>query len=577
NENVVSEYTYEQSVTDGVNVPFDVFTIETVITQRGSTLKAKQYVDRREKLSRKKRWAQLDEDKTYSGKSLDKDVVNPSQIRNVLRAYKDALPAMFPDRYFENGVFEVPKTLIFAKTDSHADDIIEMVREVFGEGNDFCKKITYKIDDDPKSVLNRFRNSWAPRIAVTVDMIATGTDVKPLEVLLFMRDVRSNNYFEQMKGRGTRTINFDDLRKVTQTARHTKNHFVVVDAVGAIHSKKTDSRPLERKKSIPLKDLLDAIAIGAQDEDLFLSLANRLIRLNKQINADERAKIEELAGGKPFQDIVKDLLNAYDPDIIEEKSEPAINRIPSDERSPADLEEARHQAQQALIDQAAAPFHGELNEYIENVRKVHEQIIDTINQDEVIRAEFDSFTVEKAQQTVQDFTAYIETHKDEIQALSFFYQQSFQNRELTLKMVKEVLEKLKMDKPLLAPHYVWNAYQQVDKVQDSSPKNELIALVSLLRRVSGLDSQLTPYRKTVDKNFQNWVFKRHSGAGEKFTEEQMQWLRMMRDHIASSIHLDVDDLDYTPFDAEGGRGKMWELFGSEMETIMGELNEALVA
>ena len=245
NENVVSEYTYEESVADGVNVPYDVFTIETEITRQGAKIKAKEYIDKREKLSRRKRWQRLDEDYYYTGAQLDRDVVNPSQIRNIIRAYKDELPAMFPDRVDENREFEVPKTLIFAKTDSHADDIIQIVREEFGEGNDFCKKITYKIDEDPKLVLNRFRNSWAPRIVVTVDMIATGTDVKPLEVLLFMRDVKSISYFEQMKGRGTRTINFDDLKQVTKTARHAKTHFVIVDAVGTTKTRKTDSRPLE--------------------------------------------------------------------------------------------------------------------------------------------------------------------------------------------------------------------------------------------------------------------------------------------------------------------------------------------
>jgi type I restriction enzyme, R subunit len=201
NENVVSEYTYEESVVDGVNVPYDVYTIETEITQAGAKIKAKEFVDKREKLSRKKRWEQLDSDLDYTPNQLDKDVVNPSQIRNVIRAFKEALPTIFPDRFDEAGEFEVPKTLVFAKTDSHADDIIQIIREEFNEGNDFCKKVTYKIEEDPKSVLNRFRNSWAPRITVTVDMIATGTDVKPLEVLLFMRDVKSANYFEQMKGR----------------------------------------------------------------------------------------------------------------------------------------------------------------------------------------------------------------------------------------------------------------------------------------------------------------------------------------------------------------------------------------
>src|SRR5699024_3124488 len=249
-------------------------------------------------------------------------------------------------------------------TDSHADDIIQIIRQEFNEDNDFCRKVTYRTDEDPKSVLNRFRNSWPPRIAVTVDMIATGTDVKPLEVLLFMRDVRSTNYFEQMKGRGTRTINFDDLKKVTPTAKHTKTHFVIVDAVGAIESKKTDSRPLERKRSVPLKDLLGAVAMGAQDEDLFTSLANRLIRLEKQLTGEEKDKFKEVSGGKTLNGTVKDLLNAYDPDIIESKAQVLIDAIPKTEWSPAKEEACRNQVQEELAVHAAKTFTGDLIEYI---------------------------------------------------------------------------------------------------------------------------------------------------------------------------------------------------------------------
>lgn len=576
NENVVSEYTYEESVADGVNVPYDVFTIETEITQAGAKIKAKEYVDKREKLTRKKRWERLDEDYEYTSNKLDKDVVNPSQIRHIIKAYKDALPTIFPDRFDEHGEFEVPKTLVFAKTDSHADDIIQIIREEFGEGNDFCKKVTYKIEEDPKSVLNRFRNSWNPRIAVTVDMIATGTDVKPLEVLLFMRDVKSINYFEQMKGRGTRTINFDDLKRVTRTAKHTKTHFVIVDAVGATKSKKTDSRPLERKSSTDLKDLLGAVTMGVQDEDLFTSLANRLIRLEKQLTEDEKAKYEELTEGKTLNQTTKDLLNAFDPDLIESKTQALVSQIPVHDRTPDKEEECRKQAQNELAVHAAKTFTGALNEYIENVRKVHDQVIDTVNTDKILRSEWDSFTKDKAEEVVKNFKAYIEANKDEITALSIFYDQPYRRRELTFKMIKDLLDKLKLEKPLLAPHYVWEAYAQLEEVKGNSPKNDLVALVSLIRRVTGIDQQLTPYNKTVDKNFQEWVFGKQAGA-LKFTDAQMQWLRMLKDHIASSFHVEVDDLDYTPFDAQGGRGKMYQLFGDKMNTIIEELNEALAA
>jgi type I restriction enzyme R subunit len=583
NENVVSEYTYEESVADGVNVPYDVYTIETEITKAGSHIKAKEYVDRRERLSRKKRWEQLDEDVTYTANQLDKDVVNPSQIRNVIRAYKEALPRMFPDRFDENGEFEVPKTLVFAKTDSHADDIIQIIREEFGEGNDFCKKVTYKNEEDPKTVLNRFRNSWAPRIAVTVDMIATGTDVKPLEVLLFMRDVKSVNYFEQMKGRGTRTINFADLKQVTRTARHTKTHYVIVDAVGATKSKKTDSRPLERNPTMLLKDLLGAVKMGMQDEDLFVSLANRLIRLEKQLTDKEKARISEITGGKTLQQATKDLLNAYDPDLVESRAQHVIQKkidsgtITKDEVTPAIVSEAREQAQQDLILRAVTPFTGELNEYIENVRRSHEQIIDTVNTDNVLRSDWDSYTVEKAEEVIRNFREYIEANKDEIIALSIFYDQPYRRRELTFAMIQDLLEKIRLEKPLLAPNYVWEAYSQVEGIKIGSPKNSLVALVSLIRRVLDIDSQLTPYNTTVDRNFREWIFRQNAGQHNKFTEEQMQWLRMLKDHIANSFHVQVEDLDFTPFDARGGRGKMYQLFGDQMELIIAELNEHLAA
>lgn len=576
NENVVSEYTYEESVTDGVNVPYDVYTIETEITQAGAKIKAKEFIDKREKLTRKKRWERLDEDFEYTANKLDKDVVNPSQIRHVVRAFKEALPNIFPDRFDENGEFEVPKTLIFAKTDSHADDIIQIVREEFGESNDFCKKVTYKIEEDSKSVLTRFRNSWAPRIAVTVDMIATGTDVKPLEVLLFMRDVKSINYFEQMKGRGTRTISFDDLKRVTCTAKHTKTHFVIVDAVGATKSKKTDSRPLERKPSTPLKDLLGAITMGVQDEDLYTSLANRLIRLEKQLTEEEKEKYVEITGGKTLNQTTRELLNAFDPDLIENKTQALVNAVTISEQTPAKIDQCRNEARAALSLRAAETFTGELKQYIENVRKVHEQVIDSVNTDKILRSEWDSFTKDKAAEVVKSFKAYIEAHKNEIVALSIFYDQPYRRRELTFAMIKDLLRKLKVEKPLLAPHYVWEAYAQLEDVKGSSPKNDLVALVSLIRRVTGIDQQLTPYNKTVDRNFQNWVFGKQAGP-VKFTEEQMEWLRMLKDHIANSFHVDVDDLDYTPFDSKGGRGKMWALFGEKMNEIIAELNEVLAA
>ena len=581
NQNIVSEYTHEQAIADGVNVGFDVFLIETRITQQGGTIWKGEYVERREKLSRKKRWELQDENENYTANQLDKDIVNPNQIRLIIKTFKEHLPEMFPDRLTEKGEFEIPKTLIFAKTDSHADDIINIVREEFGEGNSFCKKITYRNkDEDPKSVLAQFRNDYFPRIAVTVDMIATGTDVKPLECLLFMRDVRSRNYYEQMKGRGTRIITLDDLRKVTPTAKHTKDHFVIVDAVGVTKSIKSDSRPLEKKPGVPLKDLLGAIAVGNRDEDLYSSLANRLSRLEKQVTEQEKQQFSEKAEGKSIKQVVNELLQAYNPDVLDDLKAKVEKEMAGE--SPMAKEEAFNKLHDELKEKAAEVFFSsDFREYIENVRRAHEQTIDITNPDILLNKGWATDSKEKAEILVADFKAWIAQHQDEITALQIFYSQPYRRRELNYKMIQEVLEKLKQEKPNLAPFQIWKAYEQLDastsSAQPGSPKSELIALVSLLRRISGIDSTLIDYSNKVDLNFRDWILKKNAGQHNRFTEEQMQWLRMIKDHIATSIHLDADDLDYTPFDAEGGKGKMWQLFGEQMNEIINELNEALAA
>ena len=151
-------------------------------------------------------------------------------------------------------------------------------------------------------------------------------------------------------------------------------------------------------------------------------------------------------------------------------------------------------------------------------------------------------------------------------------------------MIKEMYDKIKMEQPLLAPIHVWKAYQNAVTLSLSkggnilgSPKNELIALVSLIRRVSGIDTTLIPYDKTVDKNFKDWLFKQNAGQHNKFTEEQMQWLRMIKDYVANSFHVGKEDFELDPFNKNGGLGKMWQLFGEKTDEIIGELNEVLAA
>ena len=567
NKNVVSEYDHEKAVADGVNVGNEIYRIETKRTSQGGTINAEQHVQKRERQTRKKRWELQDENESYTARELDNQIVVPDQIRTVIRTFRKKLPELFPGRN------EVPKTLIFAKTDSHADDIINIVREEFGEGNEFCKKVTYRSTDNPKSVLASFRNEYNPRIAVTVDMIATGTDVKPLECLIFMRDVKSRNFFEQMKGRGTRTYDYDDLKKVTPSAISGKTHYVIVDAIGVTESLKTASQPLITKPSVPLKDLANGVMFGATDEDTVISLAGRLSRLNKQLDKKDHERIREQTGGKELTDIVNDLLSAIDPDTVETKAQ----ELEGSDTKQEPKQETRDEAQSQLVGEAASVFTGEFIDLLDTIRRDKEQTIVHDHIDEVTRAEWEGETTENARELVKDFETYLKENRNEIEALTIFYNQPHRRHEITYSKIKQIMEKLRNDKPKLAPLLVWRAYAHLDDYKGDNPASELTALVALIRRACGVDESLSRYSETVRRNFQEWILKYHSGSGEKFDEEQMQWLRKIRDHIISSFHIDKEDLDMAPFDGRGGMGKMYQLFGDEMDKLINEMNEALAA
>jgi type I restriction enzyme R subunit len=352
-QNLVMEYGHERAVADGVNVGYDVYRIQTDVTAQGGQVEKGFVVDKRSRATREHRQQLLDEDLSYAANDLDRSVVVPSQIRTVLRAFKDALfTDLFPGRTL------VPKTLVFAKDDNHAEDIVRICREVFGKGNDFCKKITYQAKHaetgrpaKSEELIQEFRLSPQLRIAVTVDMIATGTDIKPLEVLLFLRDVRSRVYFEQMKGRGTRVLSPTDLKAVSGEEAKAKTHFVIVDAVGVCESDKTESRPLEKKPGVAFGKLLTQVAMGDRAEDTLTSLASRLARLDRAILPERRAELATLAGGKTLAELTASLLRAFDPDQIAEAATGKPGASPA-EVAPEEFEAARLQ----LLAVAAAPF-----------------------------------------------------------------------------------------------------------------------------------------------------------------------------------------------------------------------------
>jgi type I restriction enzyme R subunit len=565
NQNLVTEYTHERAVADGVNVGYEVYRISTKITSQGSKVEAGYYVDKRDKATRRLRWEQLDEDLEYNPNELDRSVVAPDQIRTVIRTFKERLfTELFPGRK------EVPKTLIFAKDDSHAEDIVHIVREEFGKGDEFCKKITYKTTgDDPEDLIASFRNSYYPRIAVTVDMISTGTDIKPLECLIFMRDVKSRVLFEQMKGRGARTISPTDLNAVTPDTKH-KTHFIIVDAVGVCESDKTDSRPLERKRSVPFDKLLQHIALGNRDVDSIITLAGRLARFEREMSDEDRERIKNVAG-KSIKELTNALLDAVDPDKKVEKAKELFNvEDPTEEQI--------KEAEKKLIEYACAPFDDpRLRNLIIEIRKRNEQIIDTVSKDVVLYAGYDDKAKEHDQAIVKSFHKFIEENKDELTALQIIYNKPYSKRQITYDAIKQLAEAIKKPPYNLTTEQLWQAYERLarSKVRNAGPQRLLTDIISLVRFAIGEYEVLEPFAETVNKRFNEWISNQER-QGRRFTAEQMEWLTMIKDHVAASLSISMQDFEYTPFYEKGGAIKAYQIFGDKLNSLLEELNEVLV-
>lgn len=562
-QNLVAEYPYERSVADGVNVGYEVYRIRTRVTEGGGKVDKGYAVGKRDRRTRRTRYEQLDDDLTYTGGDVDRSVTVPNQIRTILQAYKDNLfTELFPGRR------EVPKTLVFAKDDHHAEEIVGLVREVFDAGNDFCKKITYRAGESPKDLIKAFRVDYMPRIAVTVDMVATGTDVKPIEVVMFLRDVKSEQYFEQMKGRGVRSIDPTVLHDVTPDAK-VKDRFVLIDAVGVTESHKGTSQPLERSRTVKFEKLMERAASGNPKDETISSLAQRLSTLDRRIEDEEDQKKIRAVAGKSLPEMANALLDAIDEDKIDQETQ-TVHGMAATEKQRAGIK-------QRLKEDACAPFEKpELRELLSEVRRRTEITIDDITTDEVLPG---GFSLDEARKTTESFRAFIEDNKDELLALQILYAHPHGARRLTYAAIKDLTTALTSDPWHLTTARVWQAYKRLDasRVRGTPSDKLLTDIISLVRFATGQDDALEPFSARIDQKFNLWVG-RQIKAGRAFSDDQMAWLKMIKDYLAANAEIEARDLgELPPFTDRGGLMKAQTLFGEELAPLLDEMRGALVA
>ncbi len=516
-KNLVMEYTHEEAVADQINVDFSVYNIRTKITEKGSTIKAGEVIQKRDMRTRSKRWETLVDEIKYTGDQLDNAVVAKDQIRTIIRTFKEKVRTeIFPDRKY------VPKTPIYAKDDNHAEEIVKIVREEFNEGNNFCVKITYKTEGEtPENLIKQFRNEFYPRIAVSVDMIATGTDIKPLEIVFFMRSVRSRNYFEQMKGRGVRVMRNDDFKAVTPDAM-AKERFVIVDAVGVCESDDlSETRPLEQKPNVTFEKLLTFLRFGKPNKDNVSSMAGRLARLQRKLTDKQNAEIKALSG-KLLSDFAHDFVLAIDEDRIYEQAQKEFGETGAYLEYAPTKKELEETAQKRVLE-ALKPFTGnaKLMLRLPEIKAEVEQIIDIVSLDEVNEAGFSPIAKEKAKNIVKSFKEFIEKNKDELTALQALYNNK---GRLHWEDITTLADKIKTPPYNLTPTKLWQAYQELEKSKvRGNSRGKVSDFVSLLRFELGKANELEPFNDTVDKRFASWLSKQRV-SGIEFTQEQLNWL-----------------------------------------------------
>ena len=521
NKNRVINYTLERSIADGVNVDYRVYRIKTKATEDGGAIRDGEDFKQVTRYTGKVENVKNSGEKTYTGNELNRSIVNPSQIKLVLETFRDAVyTEMFNDPQRDPNFDYLPKTLIFALNDAHASNIVKIAKEVFGKENDpqFVQKITYSAGNS-NELIRHFRNDKEFRIAVTVTLVATGTDVKPLEVVMFMRDVESDSLYTQMKGRGVRTIGDEQLRIVTPNA-FSKDLFYLVDAVGVTEHEMRVTRPGTEPKpaTMSLKELLERITHGYVDDEYLKILASRLSRIHNKSDESQREKFRELAGDD-MKEIASRIYEAL-----------ALNTLPPF----IDINEPNTERKWLV---ASLANHPDARYYLLILNAGFVKIL-IPGEDELVSK---GFSIEEASRTTAAFEKYVFEHKDEMEALRIIYNN--QGEPVTYSMLKELDTQLRYVNAKFNPALLWNTYaivrpSDVVKFTTKDEKEALTNIIQLVRFAFKHIPKLESLKGEAAKYFNLWCGQGWRGISEK----QNELLGQIVNYIVSNGACTIEDI-----------------------------------
>lgn len=522
------QYSVEQSYSDGINVPPRIYRIKTEVTESGGDIKEKEKVFEVNRRTGEKELYVQEQKQVYTSTEVDRSVVNPTQIKKVVDEYRDAIyTKLFPNR--EPDWNYVPKTLFFAKTDNHAELIIKIIKESFKEKfpdeklpENFVQKITCKAEKNPNALIDNFRKEKDFRIAVTVTLVATGTDVRPLEVLVFMRDIHSSVLYTQMKGRGCRSIDDDVLRTITPNA-DTKELFYLIDAVGVTESEKKIPKPHEGGEpgeSLTLEKVLEKMAMGNLPDEYLEFLAEKLVFINRrteQRHKDEFEKISKIPMDVLGSNIFKALESGTLPEYIDNQHDNNERKI----------------LVSNLIDSPEA------REKLLELEKGYYKILRP-GKDNLT---YSGFSEKDSEEYTRQFEDYCEKHSDDIEALHILYYD--EEKSITNPMLIDLRDKLMAVNPVFRDlGVIWDAYNTLSKnnkiqknvipLKNKTERQTLTNLIQLVRFAYGKIEGLQSINGIIGQRYGLYIGQHLGNVKRHFTDDQKEVLRIIADYVAQT-------------------------------------------
>lgn len=520
---VVFRYEYERAVREGYLVDYDLVAVHSTVRMNGAFLSKGELVGVVDTSTGTERMDYLEDERNYDAASVERDVTIPDSNRKILLELKK-----YAEEH-EKRYGRFPKTLIFASNDlphtSHANQLVEMARDIFERGNDFAVKITGRVDR-PLQRIREFRNRPQPYIAVTVDLLSTGVDIPDLEFIVFLRPVKSRILFEQMLGRGTRKgEKFAD-----------KSHFTVFDCFDGtlftyFRNATAITNAMPTPKARTVVEIIEDIWQNRDREYNTRCLVKRMQRIAKEMSGDARVEFADFIPDGNMDGFARHLPEALNKDFTNT------------------MKLLRDGKFQKLLVNYPRPDRCYLKGY---------ETEDTVTS--VWKFRDSAGNEYQPEDYLVAFSRFILEHENDIEALRILLRNP---ADWSMDALKELRQKL-------AASSLSFTDEKLQKAHELTHHKAMADIISMVKHAAREDEELFTAQERVQR-----AMMRITASGN-FTREQMDWLERIRIHLVENLSISVDDFNDIPvFFNVGGWRRANRVFTGQLPELLKKINEAI--